>query len=335
MSDPARPAVYPWTAGAWQQLIARRESLPQALLIHGPRGIGKLELARRFAQLILCETAGATSPCEKCDGCRWFLAGQHPDFRQIEPESMSASIELPEDAPAPSKAAKPSQEIKVDQVRELADFLNIGSHRGKRRLALFHPAEDMNGNAANSLLKSLEDPASGACFILISNNPRHLIPTIRSRCISLPVGMPDKAAAIAWIEQAQVVNAADWLAFAGGAPLLAMDCAQSDRGEQIGQVVGLLRQGGREGLLAWPATDREHIEILSEVLQKWAYDQAFASFSGKRRFFSPVSDELVPTTQKGQAWLRFARDAGRYRLAATHPLNPKLFAADLIRKMPG
>ncbi|MFM9980667.1 MAG: DNA polymerase III subunit delta' [Burkholderiales bacterium] len=325
-------AMYPWTTGAWEQLLARRENLPQALLIHGPQGIGKLALARHFAQLILCETAGRREPCGQCDGCRWFLAGQHPDFRQIEPESMAAPVEPSEDAPAPSKTAKPSQEIKVDQVRALVDFLNIGSHRGKRRLALFHPAEDMNANAANSLLKSLEDPASGACFILISNNPRHLIPTIRSRCISLAVGIPEEAVALAWLKQESVQDGAQWLAFSGGAPLLAREYADSPRGEKIAQVVELLKKGGREALFAWPATDREHIEILSEVLQKWALDRAFSGFSGKTKYFGEVAGKSGADPAQ---WLKFAREAGRYRLASHHPLNPRLFATDLVSRIPG
>jgi DNA polymerase-3 subunit delta' len=325
--------MHPWNAPAWEQLLARRENLPQALLIHGPRGIGKLDLARRFAQLILCETAGSREPCGRCDGCRWFLAGQHPDFRQVEPESMAAPVELPEDAPAPSKVTKPSQEIKVDQVRELVDFLNIGSHRGKRRMVLFHPAETMNANAANSLLKSLEDPAAGACFLLVSNNSRHLIPTIRSRCISLSLGIPDSAQAQAWLQQEVVPDASDWLAFAGGAPLLARDYAQSERGERISQVIGLLKQGGRGAVLDWPATDREHIEILAEVLQKWALDQAFAAHAGTRKYFTRYSGKPA-SGDKAHAWLKFARETGPYRLAARHPLNPKLFATDLISRMP-
>lgn len=325
--------MHPWNSAAWDQLLARRENLPQALLVHGPRGIGKLDLARRFAQLILCETAGSLEPCGRCDGCRWFLAGQHPDFRQVEPESMAAPVELPEDTPAPSKTTKPSQEIKVDQVRELVDFLNIGSHRGKRRMVLFHPAETMNANAANSLLKSLEDPASGACFILVSNNSRHLIPTIRSRCISLSLGIPSADDAQAWLQHEAVPDAADWLAFAGGAPLLARDYAQSERGERIAQVIGLLKQGGRDALLAWPATDREHIEILAEVVQKWALDQAFAAYSGTRKYFTQ-KPAVAAGRDKAGAWLRFAREAGPFRLASRHPLNPRLFAADLISRMP-
>jgi DNA polymerase III subunit delta' len=327
--------MHPWTADVWGQLVSRRENLPQALLIHGVRGLGKLALARRFAQLILCETPQVTEPCGRCDGCRWFTAGQHPDFRQIEPEILAPASEPNEDAPVQSKTTKPSHEIKVDQVRALADYLNIGSHRGKRRLAIFHPAEAMNANAANSLLKSLEDPASGACFILISNNRRHLLPTVRSRCISFRIGIPDRALASSWLRQEQVADAEDWLAFAGGAPLLAKDYAQSERGARIMEVAGLLKKGGPEALLAWPVTDREHMEILSEVLQKWAYDQAFRMAGGSEQFFRP-NGTAKPTlsASRSRDWIRFAREAGRYRVSARHPLNPKLFAADLIARIP-
>lgn len=328
--------MHPWTEGAWHQLLARRENLPQALLIHGPRGVGKLDLARRFAQLVLCETPNANVPCGKCEGCRWFLAGQHPDFRQVEPEILAQPQEVDEEAPVAGKGAKPSHDIKVDQVRGLADFLNIGSHRGRRRLALFHPAESMNANAANSLLKSLEDPASGACFILISNNARGLLPTVRSRCISLPVAVPRSTVAIAWLRQEQVADAEDWLAFAGGAPLLAKEYSESDRGERIAQITKILRQGpaGRELLLNWPVPDREQIEILAEVLQKWAYDQAFRAATGSGRYFNFKGSGKTGTPARSRAWIRFARQANRYRVAARHPLNPRLFATDLIGRMP-
>jgi DNA polymerase-3 subunit delta' len=188
----------------------------------------------------------------------------------------------------------------------------------------------MNANAANSLLKSLEDPASGACFLLVSDNPRRLIPTIRSRCIGLALGVPDESASLAWLKKELVEDAASWLAFAGGAPLLAKEYAQSERGTRIKQVVGLLKLGSREALLAWPVADRDQMEILSEVLQKWAYDQAVKDLPGGQRFFGPASGKPVDA----DAWLRFAREAGRYRVAARHPLNPKLFAADLIGRMP-
>ncbi|MEW6689128.1 MAG: DNA polymerase III subunit delta', partial [Pseudomonadota bacterium] len=76
--------------GAWARLTAKLARLPHALLLHGAPGVGKLALAERFAQLRLCEGRGeGTQPCEKCDACRWFAAGNHPDVRFVEPEALS------------------------------------------------------------------------------------------------------------------------------------------------------------------------------------------------------------------------------------------------------
>ena len=326
--------LYPWTEGAWRQLHARLESLPQALLIHGPRGIGKLDLARRFAQRVLCETPATIQPCGACEGCHWFQAGQHPDYRQVEPESMAAVVEYPDEPPRSAKTAKPSREIKVDQIRELTDFLNIGSHRAKRRLVLFHPAEDLNQNAANSLLKALEESSTNVCLILVSNNYARLLPTLLSRCIRFPVEIPAANQSRAWLAEAQVAQAEHWLAFSGGAPLLARDFAVSDQAEAVSQLLKMLVQGNREGLLAWPATDREQVELMAEVLQKWAYDQVFGSISGEGRFFGKSVAKRSGERRQRHLWLRFARQAGRYRVEARHPLNPKLFLADLIAAMP-
>ena len=146
--------MHPWTAPLLESFRQRVDSLPHALLVHGPQGIGKLALAEHMAQFILCESADPKKrPCGGCEGCRWFVAGSHPDFRRVEPEALAPQREAdPDDAPAEpaAKKGKPSLEIKIDQVRGLADFLNVGSHRGRRRVALVHPAEDMNLNAANA-----------------------------------------------------------------------------------------------------------------------------------------------------------------------------------------
>ena len=165
-------------------------------------------------------------PCDKCDACRWFLAGNHPDFRRLEPEALAKEPADTGEEPKARKTKQPSIEIKVDQVRELADFVYIGSHRGKLRVALVHPAEHMNENAANALLKGLEEPPPGAIFILVSHRPAQLLPTIRSRCVSIPVPIPPREAALGWLAKEGVKDAARWLAYAGGAPLRAVDYAE-------------------------------------------------------------------------------------------------------------
>ena len=183
--------MHPWNEAVFRSIAARAARLPHALLIHGMRGIGKLALAERVGQLLLCESSDETGrPCGACDGCRWFLAGNHPDFLRLEPEALAKLPEPSEDEPAPAKkTTKPSTEIKVDQIRAVAGFLALRSSRGRMRVALVHPAEDMNLSAANALLKGLEEPPAGAMFLLVSHRPSQLPPTVRSRCVAVPVAL--------------------------------------------------------------------------------------------------------------------------------------------------
>jgi DNA polymerase-3 subunit delta' len=307
-----------------------RGRLPQALLVHGPGGIGKLALAERFSQLLLCEAAGnLQAPCGTCEGCRWFLAGSHPDLRRLEPESLErlrySGEEQDETAPTASRTQKPSTEIKIDQVRSLEGFLNLQSHRGRRRVVLVHPAEDMNPNAANALLKGLEEPQAQAHFILVSHRPARLLPTIRSRCVALPVALPDAAAAGSWLRAQGTPDWEAWLAFAGGAPLHALGYA-SGAGESIARLRKALQALDLETLGA--VNDREQVEALAEVLQKHALSVAMATYCGRSRFGQFAS------SAQGAAWLRYARQMGRNRLLARHPLNPRLFAGEMLAGMP-
>jgi DNA polymerase-3 subunit delta' len=322
--------IYHWNNSAWKALSSKLEHLPHALLVHGPRGIGKLALAERFAQRILCEPAeGREAPCGQCAGCRWFSAGSHPDFRRVEPEALTrlaASAEgSDEPATVPTRGAKPSLEIKVDQIRALDGFLNLKSHRGGPRVALIHPAEAMNPNAANALLKGLEEPPGRAMFILISHRPARLLATIRSRCVAVPVPVPSTAEALAWLKDQDLPDAAAWLAFASGSPLRALEYAG-----EVGDAVSRHRQAlARRDLDALGAvSDRDQLETLAETLQKYALDQAFAAYCGRSKYSAGAN------TKAGTAWLGYARLLGQDRALARHPLNPRLFAAEMLRGMP-
>jgi len=323
--------IYPWQNDALEMLRSKRARLPHALLICGPAGIGKLTLAEHFAQGLLCEGKdGAQAPCGKCEGCRWFAAGSHPDFRILEPEALArqpaaGADESEESAVTPTRAAKPSLEIKVDQIRAMDGFLNLKSHRGGRRVALVHPAEAMNANAANALLKGLEEPPENAMFLLVSHRPGRLLATIRSRCVAVPVGIPDPGEALAWLQVQGLRDAAPWLAFASGAPLAALKLAQ-----EAGAGLARLRQAleARDLGTLGAVNDREQLEELAEVLQKHALDRAFASFSGRGKYGK------ASASARGAAWLRYARLMGRNRALARHPLNPRLFAEEMLRGMP-
>ncbi|MDH3319198.1 MAG: DNA polymerase III subunit delta' [Betaproteobacteria bacterium] len=322
--------IYPWQNKLWEQLNTKRERMPHALLIHGAQGIGKLALAERFAQRLLCESADARSaPCGECEGCRWFDAGSHPDFRRVEPEALARQYgtaeDLDEPAAAPTRSAKPSNEIKVDQVRALDGFLNLKSHRGGRRVALIHPAEAMNPNAANALLKGLEEPPGSTLFLLVSHRPARLLATIRSRCVAVPVEVPDAAAALAWLEGQGLRDPAPWLAFAGGSPLLALRSAK-EAGAALARLRQALQASDLDALGA--VNDRGQLEELAEVLQKHALDKAFAAYGGRAKYGSATG------SRQGVAWLRYARLMGRNRALARHPLNPRLFAGEMLRELP-
>ena len=210
---------------AWATLNVWRTRLPHALLLTGQRGIGKFELARRFAESLLCEHPAPThEACGQCLACNWLAQGNHPDFRLLQPEILSdKTVEMGNAVSAPDSAKKksPGQQITIDQVRALDDFLRVGTHRRGSRVVLIHPAEAMNRATANALLKSLEEPAPGTVFILTSSESERLLPTIRSRCQALPVPLPDAERATAWLARAGVRDGEHWLALAGGSPLLA------------------------------------------------------------------------------------------------------------------
>ena len=320
--------MHPWNEPILESLKARLARLPHALLIHGPRGVGKLALAERMVQLLLCEhTEAAQRPCGRCDACRWYLAGNHPDVRRVEPEAVARQpAEAGEEEGAepgtresPARRSKPSIIITVDQVRELADFLNLRSHRGGVRVALVHPAEEMNANAANALLKGLEEPPAGAMFILVSHRPARLLPTVRSRCVAIPVPIPARDVAVAWLKEQGAENPERWLAYAGGAPLQALayaeDAAAWDR---------LLESPGL-------VDDRESLERLAEALQKMAYDRAFSAFGVPPKYRTGTAAASPATAL---AWLRYARQMGENRALTRHPLNPRLFSAEMLGSLP-
>ena len=319
--------MHPWNEPILEAFRARLERLPHALLIHGAPGVGKLALAERMAQLLLCEHAEPRKrPCGACDGCRWFLGGNHPDLRRVEPEALARQpVEAEEgeegssDASPARRTKQPSLQIKIEQVRALADFLNLRSHRGRLRIALVHPAEDMNENAANALLKGLEEPPAGAVFILVSHRPARLPATIRSRCVALAVPLPPQDIALEWLASHNTKDADRWLAYAGGAPLRALAyAAEAPLLERLLQSPGIVE-------------DREGIERLAEALQKIAIDRAFSAFGLPPKY---RTGKAAAAPQDARAWIAYARWMGENRALSRHPLNPKLFSAEMVGAMP-
>ncbi len=206
----ANTALYPWLQSAFDHLDALRrdDRIPGALLIQGGEGLGKRSLALHLAARLLCLAPKDPLPCGVCHGCHLFKAGTHPDLKILEPEEAGKMI-------------------KVDQVRKVIQDLSLMSLYDGYRVIVIHPADQMNQNAANALLKTLEEPAPKNLIILVTHRPQRLLPTIRSRCQTLSIPRPQKDIALAFIKEHKDVSAAERLwSCAEGSPLRALEMAE-------------------------------------------------------------------------------------------------------------
>jgi DNA polymerase-3 subunit delta' len=206
--------------------------LPHALLLRGPEGVGKLGFARYLMAVLLCERdAFRDGPCGACRGCRLVAAQTHPDLHALVPLEGKA-------------------QIGIDQVRELIGRVALTPQYGGRKAVVVAPAERMTRAAANTLLKTLEEPPGDAVFVLVAHRAGALPATIRSRCQIVDFPAPPTAAVSPWLgAELGSGEAADTaLRLAHGAPLTARILATSDclgtREAILGDLEGLMAGSG-------------------------------------------------------------------------------------------
>lgn len=323
--------LYPWQGDIWQRMQGLRTRLPNALLLKGAEGIGKLDLALNFAQSILCETPQTSGlACQSCPSCHWFSQESNPDFRLIQPDALSVS----DDAPEKEGGKKASREISVDQVRALSSFVNLSAHSGGYRVVLVHPAEAMNSNSANALLKTLEEPTDKLLFILVTNKPQQLLPTILSRSLSLAVPMPTRVDSTAWLKQQGVEDPEALLAQSGFAPLTALlGAGEGTASEERRLMLVAVKQSAKFDALALADQLQRAAPVqVIQFLQQWCYDLASCKMAGKIRYH-PEQADLISNISKNlsrQALLRYIKELQVAKREAFHPLNPKLLFESIL-----
>ncbi len=323
--------LYPWQTESWLALQGLRTRLPHALLLKGAQGIGKFDLALSFAQSLLCERPlGDGMACQQCGSCHWFEQESHPDFRLIQPDALTSA----EDGEEKPGGKKPSREISVEQIRNLSSFTNLSAHCGGYRVVIIYPAEAMNHNAANSLLKTLEEPTDKLLFLLVTHKPQQLLPTILSRCLSFTVHTPTREAGAAWLAQNGVKNPGHALAQAGFAPLQALDWAESGEGAKERSILlAAIRQPARLDALALADSLQRSAPVhVIHCLQQWCHDLASARLAGAVRYFPEQAETIIKLAGSVSpvALMRFQKELQEARRVAFHPLNPKLFLESLL-----
>ena len=169
---------------AWGNILGQREPkrrlrrlletdrLPHALLFSGPEGVGKRRTAEALAAALLCSSPAAGHPCGTCESCRAFSRGIHPDFFFVVPEAVG----------------KGARSIRIEAMRALGSALARPPELAPRQVALIDDAQRMNEAAANSFLKTLEEPTGDVVFLLVTGMRAALLDTIVSRCLEIPFG---------------------------------------------------------------------------------------------------------------------------------------------------
>ena len=248
-------SVLPWQRDAWLRLTGQHQQgrLPHALLLGGESGLGKAQFAKALGQVLLClqpqQLDGLLQHCGHCKSCLLNQQGTHPDLVVIEPESDGKAI-------------------KVDQIRTLIDTVTSSAQQGGYRIIVLGPAESMNNNAANALLKVLEEPGSRTLFALYSHLPGRVSATVRSRCQSLPIVIPNPQVASDWLLQQPGLEGdpLESLKLAGGAPLAALEQALNGSSEQrkgLYQALKLMALGeGSSTQIAEKISKTQSLELL-------------------------------------------------------------------------
>jgi DNA polymerase-3 subunit delta' len=306
-----RVQALPWLAAARERLGASLQQgrLPHALLIHAPRGVGAETLAMWISQLALC-TGPGDEPCGACSACRLFAAGTHPDFHWI-------------------ARAEDAQQLQIGQIRELCEIFALKSYRGGRKVGVIATADFMNANAANALLKTLEEPPPDALLILISERPSRLPPTVASRCQRIMIRVPPRTVALEWLanEGGAVSDWSELLEFAGGAPLRALDLHASG-----------FENLHREMSASLQALQEQSLDIATTA-ERWARDslesrlgwiETWITKSLREAFLRAANLQSLRGIRKIRGLYGLLDRIRAFRLELGTPLNMQLAAEELL-----
>ncbi|MCS6888693.1 DNA polymerase III subunit delta' [Chloroflexus sp.] len=297
----------------------RANRVAHAYLFAGPPGIGKSLLALRMAQALTCEQQTG-DPCLQCRSCRRIERGNHPDVRVAGMATQAAAAKADE--------AARQKELKIATIREWQRDLALRPYEAARRVLILHDAERLSEEAANAMLKTLEEPPDYATLLLVAHSSE-LLPTIVSRCRVLRLRPLPREQVVAALQAhgASPALAAELAAWSGGRVgwainLLADPAAQAARREQIAELIALSTQDLNAGLRwaeqrskEYRAGEQETALAWLEVWQSWWRDVVYVAAG---------CDEAVTNVDRRA---ELAATAQRVTLAAAFAFLQQLIAA--------
>jgi DNA polymerase-3 subunit delta' len=298
----------PWLAGLQRSLSEAIDAdrLGHAVLIQVDPGLGGEWLATWLAARLFCSAASGTKPCGACLDCRRVVSGEQPDLMRLSP-------------------IEESKEIRIDQVREMAAELALTGHGRGRKIALITPAERLNRNAANALLKTLEEPAGSSLLLLVTGEPSRLPATVQSRCTRVGAPVPPIAELESWL-RARGGKGIDWKAVMsaiGLRPVTALQVeaeAIADLQRETARALDQVVSGALDPVETAETWGKDDFALRITCIENWIVSRIREWASGKRA---------------GQADALFAAldDAREARQWAETPINKPLALERLLWRL--
>ena len=311
----------PWIGRQVQALLSQRG---HALLLAGPSGLGQYEVALALARAWLCDQPTAHGACGACVSCHAVDVRTHAELLVLLPEVLALELGWPLDekilAKIEKKELKPSKWIRVEAARGVVEFAQTTRSRGRTKVVLVYPADRLNMESANTLLKTLEEPAGDLRFVLATEAAHALPATVRSRCQTHTLQWPAEAEALTWLAQhqphADEATRRLWLRAAAGRPADALDWAHAGLTTAQWQQLPKAVARGDGGLLADWSPARQ-----LDALHKCCHDAMAMASGAEPRFFAPPDLPRPPPWPALQAWSRDLMQAAK---SVEHPYSAGL-----------
>ncbi|MAP22410.1 MAG: DNA polymerase III subunit delta' [Alteromonadaceae bacterium] len=256
ITEAASEHLLPWLISTRQALMQRflQHSLHHGLLLSGPEGIGKRQLANALMKGLLCLQPSEQGECGQCQSCKLVSAGTHPDHHVLESE----------------------KQLGVDAIRSGIAKLNSTAQIGRHKVLLIPVADKMTEAASNALLKTLEEPTDNTYLILITSNLNALLPTILSRCEKHQLALPSVSQSLNWLATQGDFDVTEALLQAyGNAPLRVLSALQDEAGLSYREFTDGLADmlSGKADITAIAAKWQGSAELVIDWCQQYYHDQ--------------------------------------------------------------
>jgi DNA polymerase-3 subunit delta' len=315
----------PWLHHPFMQL---QQHQGHALLLHGPQGAGQFELAALLAQKWLCEGKTTSSlACGQCPSCHYLKSRTHPDLQLLAPQHMRIALQWNEDESSVAAGAKPSKVIKVADARSAIAWSHQTATRGHGKVLIIYPADSLNAESANTLLKTLEEPADGLRIIMCADDPQALMPTLRSRCQLWAMHLPNYQDALEWLGQQGLPNIEIpvLLKAFGGSPMAVLAAHQAGlSAKDWQQLPAMLKHAKPEDIAKY---SRWSIPIFIQALQRLCVDLMALHYGGSVRYFDEATLNLGFSIEQLSHWWKELQRAARHQ---DHPLSAGLLMESLV-----